>query len=111
MSNVSVVDRGESFTARIYIAGDVSVVKDVCREYVDKGLCVKISECDYVFTGGVESGVEIVLINYMRFPSSREKITEDAIELAKILIKRLFQFSASVVTDDESIYIADSRKR
>jgi len=102
---------GDSFTARIFVAGDYQVAKEVCREYVVTGVCVQIKECDYIFTGGQESGVEVTLINYMRFPSCPEAITEEAILLAEQLIIRLHQLSASVVTDWESIFIHTDQKR
>jgi len=101
---------GKSFTARIYIAGDYDTARAVCREYANEGACVQIKRCEYIFTGGAETGVEIVLINYMRFPSNPDEIKYKAIKLAKLLIERLYQFSASVVTDEESIFIFDDRK-
>ena len=96
----------KSFTAKIYIAGDIGVARQACREYVMQGLCVQLKECDYIYTGGMERGVEITLINYARFLTTTKSIKAHAIKLAEMLIGRLCQRSASVVTDADSIYIS-----
>ena len=105
------VTSGESFNADIYIAGDLVTIKHVCREYVNSGFCVSVTPIDYIFTGGCESGAKIGFINYQRFPLPSSKITEKAIELAKMLIEKCFQLSASVVTSNETYFISDGRKR
>ena len=95
----------KSFTAHIFVAGDVRIAKAVCAKYVEQGLCVSISECDYFYTGGNERGIDVCLINYARFPSGYHTITEQAKELAVLLRDGLGQRSVSVVTDYQSFYL------
>lgn len=102
---------GRTFNADIFIAGDIAIIKEVCRDYVDRGLCVSVCPVDFIFTGGSESGAKIGLINYQRFPTTEDNIKKMAIELSLILINRCHQFSASVVTTKETIFISNERKR
>ena len=100
-----------TFVAEIHIAGDIDTIRAECRRYVNKGACVRVSESEYIFTGGAERGAIIGFINYPRFPKDENDIVAEAISLAKILIEACFQFSASVVTTNETIFISDDRKR
>lgn len=110
MTELDVVS-GESFNADIYIAGDLSTIEQTCREWVDRGACVTVTPTRFVFTGGTETGARIGFINYQRFPSTPEAITGQAIDLAKELIARCYQFSASVVTSHKTFFISNDRKR
>jgi hypothetical protein len=76
------------------------IVKRLCQEYVEKGLCVTITNTEFVYTGGNEPGFCVGLINYPRFPSTEKEITSNAIELADILMKALQQYRCTVVTTD-----------
>lgn len=87
-------------TARtdIYIAGDPTVARQVCREFCFRvGLCVTLEPVDYIYTGGEERGVKVGLINYPRFPSNEADIVAKAEELGVLLMDRLCQHSFSVV--------------
>lgn len=90
--------------AEIFIAGDVNEAKRVCRRFCSKGLCVTIEPTTYIYTGGEEAGVRVGLINYPKFPSSQEKLTETALELAECLRTELFQDSYSVVTPERTFW-------
>lgn len=90
----------------IHIAGSRAAAIEACREFCLRGLCVSIAEEDFVFTGGMESGVRIGLINYPRFPKSREDIFSVAVELAQFLIERLHQQSCSVVGDTSTVWLS-----
>lgn len=60
----------------------VDYVKQLCQKHVDKiGLCVTVTETDYIYTNGSEKGVIVGLINYPRFPIAKHK---DSIILNKI---------------------------
>lgn len=96
----------ETYRVNIYVAGDVGLARNILQEYAMRGACVSVAACDYVYTGGMESGVNVGLINYPRLPSSKPEILKQAIELAKLLIEGLFQGSATVVADDKSIFIS-----
>lgn len=66
-----IIKASPSYTVSIYCTGDKARLYAAIQETVDKmGLCVSIFPCDYLFTGGMESGYEVRLINYPRFPVS-----------------------------------------
>src|SRR6218665_450080 len=85
-----------SHSVDIFIAGSRTAATEACREFCLRGLCVSVTEADYVFTGGMESGVRVGLINYPRFPKRQEEIDHVAILLADFLIERLHQQSCVV---------------
>ena len=95
----------ETYRAEIFIAGDYAEAVRACREFVMRGACVSVSPADYVYTGGMESGVRVLIINYPRFPKPDVELSALAIELAGFLIVRLFQSSATVVTDQGSVWL------
>jgi hypothetical protein len=96
----------ETFRADIFIAGSKSAAVDLCREFCLIGLCVSVTEAEYVYTGGMESGVRIGLINYPRFPSCSESILETARRLAKYLIWGMHQSSCTIVSDKVTIFMS-----
>lgn len=72
-----------AYSIRILIAGDISVIKQVCREYCYHiGFCVTVTPTTYIYTGGEEEGVIIELINYARFPAMVDEIKKHAHNLA-----------------------------
>lgn len=86
----------------IFIAGDLGQAKQVCRAYCYAvGLCVTVEPVTYIYTGGEEEGVRIGLINYPRFPTTKEVIQSHAKGLADKLLERLHQHSYSIVGPDE----------
>lgn len=92
--------------AKIYLAGDIEMAKQVCREdCFREGLCVTIEPCEYIYTGGQEAGYCVGLINYPRFPSEPESITQRAKTLALLLMERTFQLSALVTTPTETVWL------
>ncbi len=89
----------------ICIAGDLAVARQsLRRQFMDEGLCVTLSSCDYVYTAGVESGVEIRLRNYPRFPKSPDAILARALAIADFLMVELCQWSALIDTPTETIW-------
>lgn len=95
-----------TYVADVFIAADEGEARRACQEFVLEGLCVNFASCEYIFTGGRESGVRVGLINYPRFPKSPEEIFETALRLAEFLIVRLHQSSATVVGSDKSIFLS-----
>lgn len=94
-----------SFCVRICIAGNRVDAARICREHcLAAGLCVTLENCDYIYTGGAESGVVVGLINYPRFPSTPEQITAAACVLGTSLMLGLSQQSFCVVTPTETIW-------
>lgn len=86
-----------SYSIDIFIAGSRAAATDAMREFCLRGECVTVTEADYVYTGGMEAGVRVGLINYARFPRTAEELDARAVEIAKFLIDRLHQQSCSVV--------------
>lgn len=94
-----------TYTATIFIGGDVAKIKDACRKFCLRGLCVTIAPTDYIFTGGSEPGAAVGLINYPRFESTPEKIKATARELAQILMAECHQRSCTVLCTDDTEYL------
>lgn len=95
-----------SYTFRIWIAGDAEAAKTACREFAMRGLCVAIQSVEYVYTMGAESGVCISLINYPRFPATKNEIEATALELGHHLCDALFQGSFSVEGPDNTRWLS-----
>lgn len=94
-----------TFEAKIYIAGSLERIKQVCADYCLKvGFCVTVEPLEFVYTGGMESGARIGLINYPRFPSEPEAIRTNAYALAERLRSELAQQSYSIVFSDETVW-------
>ena len=104
------IKKGKTFNADIYIAGDLTVIKHVCREFTDIGGCVSVTPTEFIYTGGSETGARVGLINYQRFPAEPNAVTSRALRLARKLIKRCHQKSASVVTTEATYYMNDVGK-
>lgn len=85
--------------ARIFIAGNLADIQATCQAYCDEiGLCVTVERAHYIYTGGNERGAVIGLINYPRFPSTQEAISERAEKLALRLLDACGQQSFSIMT-------------
>lgn len=95
-----------SYLADIFIAGSYDAAIEACRDFCMDGMCVNVSRCDYVFTGGMEAGVRVGLINYPRFRKSPDEIDAVAEKLARFLIDRLHQQSCSIVTTRETTWLS-----
>ena len=90
-----------TFTVRIYMSGPIEIAKQALREEcLREGLCVTIEPTVFVYTGGEESGFVVGLLNYPRFPSSDESITERARQVLHILLEATHQHSALLVTPE-----------
>lgn len=93
-----------TFTAIIYIAGDLAVARQICREFCMRGLCVTVEPTEFIYTGGAETGVRIGLVNYPRFPSEPADLLIEARQLADDLRQGLSQHSWLIVTPNETIW-------
>lgn len=97
--------------ATIFIAGELSVIKDECRKFcMENNLCVSVQETDYIYTGGSETGASITLINYPRFPVEREKLYNVADALANSLMIRCYQKSCTIKTDTDTLFLSRMQK-
>ena len=96
-----------SYPISIFIAGDLVVARQALREYVrDNPLCVTLEATDYIYTGGLESGVRVGIINYPRFPCTRKELRLKAAKLAEYLRLRLCQESYTIQTPDNSVWVS-----
>lgn len=99
----------KTYWAKIYLSGSIELIKNACREYcLQVGLCVTVTPTLFIYTGGEEYGVEIGLINYPRFPDTKEGILKKAIELAEKCRDASFQWSYLVMTPEGIIW--DSKR-
>jgi len=96
---------------KIYIAGDRSLARQILQEYVMRGACVSISEEEYIYKMGNETGIVVNLINYPRFPKEQDELLDQALDLAHILIERLHQGSCTVVDYNGQSYFLSRRSQ
>lgn len=89
----------ESYKVKLYLSGSYDDAIRACRQYVnDVGLCVTVERADYVYSYGMESGVVVGLLNYPRFPATKDQVYKKAEGLAIYLKRELCQ--SSVLIDD-----------
>jgi hypothetical protein len=94
-----------TYQIQIFIAGDVSAIRAVCRSFCERGFCVTITPTEYVFTGGCENGAIIGIINYARFPRPSNELDAVAFELASCLMDKCSQRSCTVQTPTDSHWL------
>lgn len=102
--NFAARNTSKSFFATIHIAGDVDQAEFLCRQWVMKGACVQISPCTYVYTGGVEDGMTVRIMQYPRFERPEHEILDMAVELGSFLAQELCQISFSLETPYNTTY-------
>ena len=100
-----------TYWAKIYIAGPLAQIEQICRRYVMDGCCVTVTPTNYIYTMGEETGVEIGMINYPRFPSANPEIEllEQATDLGDQICSECFQGSFTVMTPVDTYFF--SRRR
>lgn len=98
--------RCKTFWAKIYIAGPIAQIEQVCREFVMKGSCVTVTPTNYIYTMGEESGAEIGLIHYPRFVKKfpRIQLIEEAEELGFKLLEECCQGSFTIMTPETTYF-------
>lgn len=92
----------QSYTVRIWIAGDYADACRAVREFCEEGACFAVSPADYIYTGGAEAGVVVTRINYPRFPAEPGEIVSQCFRLAEHLRERLYQDSYAVEAPGET---------
>jgi hypothetical protein len=97
----------ESYWVKIYIAGDYHQIIHLCRKFCfDFPFCVTINKNVYVYKGGVEDGVEIGIINYARFPRTKEELVNIATRLANKIMEDQAQISYTILSPEKSIWFS-----
>jgi len=91
----------ETYKINIYIGlregydGDTHSIEeaiDVCSKFVDElGLCVTVTPTNYVYSGGYEPGIIVGLINYPRYPKTKDVLNRYGVDLAEKLMKHFKQ--------------------
>ena len=109
MRTMEIKSTAPTHVIKIYIAGDKNLARQVLQEYVMKGLCVSISDEEYIYTMGNETGIVVNVINYPRFPKKAHELLHEAIELAELLVEKLYQGSCTVVDYNGSSHFISRR--
>lgn len=95
---------------KIYIAGDRNLARQVLQKWVMRGACVSISEEEYIYTMGNETGIVVNIINYPRFPKEPAELLWQAQELARHLLEEMYQGSCTIVDYNGESYFMSRRK-
>lgn len=96
----------QTFTQRIWMAGNYANAEEICRTFCEQGMCVSIHPTNYIYTGGEESGFCITLINYARFPKDPISLKDLAFSLAMDLMEGLHQQSFSIEGPEETLFFS-----
>ena len=76
MNNYPEMKSCESYWVKIYIAGDIVQIEQICRQYCfHLGFCVTVTPTKFIYTGGEETGAEIGIMNYARFPTTPDELS------------------------------------
>jgi len=96
----------KTYWCKIYIAGPIAEIEQICRSWCMKGACVTVTPTNYIYTMGEESGAEIGLINYPRFPKKIPKATllREAVELGEEICAKCYQGSFTIMTPDNTYF-------
>lgn len=100
-----------SWSLAIYVAGDAGVAEVACQRFAASvGMCVTVTPTCFVYTGGRETGVEVVFRSYPRFPAAPQDCWPLAVELAEQLVVEMGQATAMVVGPTETRWITRRRE-
>ncbi len=99
-------------TATIYIAGNYEQAMGALRAHCSEvGDCWAVEPVDFIYTGGLESGVRLTRIDYPRFPMSPDELQDHAEYIARRLLFALHQRSCTVVGPLRSTYMSRESER
>ncbi len=108
----------ETYWANIYVglmAGynskkvfTIDSIKNILQEYMNQNkMAVTLTPTNFIYVDGREPGVIVGLINYPRFPSTREEIIDKAGVLAVFLKEKLLQERVSIVFPDHTVMLGE----
>ena len=96
----------------IFISGPLDVIEQTCRSScLAIGLCVTVTPTRFIYAGGEETGAEIGLLNYPRFPADPAEINYKARHLANLLLLATYQRSVLVVTPTTTEWITKDESK
>lgn len=92
------------------IVHSVDEVRDAVKRYCnDIGFCVSLTQTEFIYTNGSESGVIIGLINYPRFPSNEDVLWRHALNIAAFLQCTCGQLRVSIVGPTDTTMLTAPR--
>ena len=100
------IKEANTYWARIFIAGPIKEAEQIIRRECFKGLCVNIYANKYIYRGGEEIGYVVELINYPRFPTTKDALFDKAKELGNILMEETYQGSFTIMAPDKTVFIS-----
>lgn len=107
MPNKRIEKTADAYRVSIFICGDYDEAVQHCRDFVDAvGLCVTVTPKAYCYTGGMQNGVEVGLINYARFPRDKEEVWNRGCQLADYLLTMLNQGSYTIQDEENSLFVS-----
>ncbi len=105
----------ETITAKIYLGlregytsniHSIDELKTFLQEYINRvGLCVTVTPTTFLYKDGKEEGVIIGLINYPRFPTTKEKLKNTTAEIAQLCKNKYKQNRVSIEYQEETVMI------
>ena len=85
----------EGYTSNYKNMSDVySFLSEYCTQ---NKLTVSVTPTKYIYVNGEEDGVIIGLINYPRFPSTKEEIKKIALDLGQKLLELFYQYRVTII--------------
>lgn len=106
-----------TFTATIYVGQRIhrtdtfvtlSRARAWLQEYVDSvGLCVSLTNTEFLYSNGSEPGFIVGLINYPRFPAEFQDIRSKALHIAENLRRIMKQYKVTVVFPDVTVMVSE----
>lgn len=96
----------KTMTYKVWIGGNYDDAIRTVREFCQEGACFAVQPVDFVYTGGMEAGVCVTLINYPRFPEEQGALEEKVARLAEMLRVRLFQDSYSIEGPERTVWFS-----
>jgi hypothetical protein len=107
------VNTVETITAKIYLGlregytdkvHTISELEDFLQKETDKGgLCVTVTPTKFIYKDGREDGAIIGLINYPRFPTTKEQLEKDAERIAKLCKEEYKQNRVSIEYQNKTV--------
>jgi len=93
----------EGYTDKVHSLDDV---KDFLQEYVNRvSLCVTIIPTTFIYKDNRDDGAIIGLMNYPRFPTTKEDLEKTAEEIARLCKERYKQNRISIEYQDKTVMI------
>lgn len=98
-----------SFPIQLFVTGEG--IEQHCQQYCNVvGLCVTVTETNYIYSGGSEKGYIIGLINYPRFPKEEFSLFRLAEDLGFFLLKNCNPSGSFTLQDPSFTYFYSNRE-